>query len=203
MKQEKTGTTKSSSAVRWPSLKMVFVHARHFSFWTGGSHRLELVGQCLFWETAWAGKFSNGIKGSKTRECSGALTSTEDNVTACKTAAYALALPATQRKIPTEVIVPSKLQLFIIYSSECSTTTKFTWLYPCRYKPQSPREKGGSPWWSFAKLEIGGDGLTEFPKTHCTMVRKAYRDFGQACWTLKNHYRASTIFQNLPESEVL
>lgn len=120
-----------------------------------------------------------------------------------KTAAYALALPAAQRRIPTEVIVPSKLQLFFIYSSECSTTTKFTQLCPCSYKPQSLRDKGASPWGSFAKLEVGGDGLSEFPKTCCTTVRKAYRDFGQACWTLKKHYRASTIFQNLPESEVL
>lgn len=123
------------------------------------------------------------LTGSKTREWSGALTSTEDNVTACKTAAYALALLATQRKIQTEVIVPSKFQVFIIYSSECSTTTKFTWLSPCSYKPQSLREKGA--WGSFANLEVGGGGFNEFPKTCCTMVRKAYRDFGHACWTLK------------------
>lgn len=143
------------------------------------------------------------LKSSNTRECSGTLTTTEHNVTKWKTAARALALPATQRKIPEEVIVPSKSQLFIIYSSECSTATKFTWLCTCSYKPQSLMEKEGKPWGSFAKLEVRCDGLSGFPKACCTMVRKAYRDFGQTCWTLKKHYRASTIFQNLPDSEVL
>lgn len=139
------------------------------------------------------------LKDSKTRECSGALTSTEDNV--CKMAAYALAQSATQRKVPTEVIVRSKFQVVIIYSSECNTTTKFTWLYLCSYKPQSLREKG--PWGSFAKLEVGGDGLNEFPKTCLLWWERLTEILDKHAELWKKRYRASTIFQNLPESEVL
>lgn len=84
-----------------PLLKTVFVHARHLSFWTGGSHRLELVGQCLFWETARAGKFSNSPTGhNKTRECSGALTPTEDNVTRVENSCICISSACSTEKDP-------------------------------------------------------------------------------------------------------
>lgn len=138
-RQEKTASTKSSNAVRrscfFPSLKTISVQTRHLSFSTGWCHRLELVGQCLFWETAWTKKVLSSTKGQQDqREPGGALPSAEDNndwVENNDWAAYALALPATLRTILccalvlTLVIAFSELWLFVIFNSECSTATKF------------------------------------------------------------------------------